>query len=186
MGAPVISESGTTHGRLSFPCEHPLYAQGLPLWSPEIHERLKQYDTLFVTGMDLLRKYVYYEPARAIPKHVRIVHLDEDPYQLGKNYPLEVGLIGDTKIGLAELDAAIEKLMTPAQRATASDRTAKFAARHAADRQTARAEALADRDLRPLSPAAFMETVARVLPDDVAVVEEAVTTTNTMLQRSAR
>src|SRR5437773_1096051 len=29
LGAPVISESGTTHGRLAFPCDHPLYAQGL-------------------------------------------------------------------------------------------------------------------------------------------------------------
>ena len=186
LAAPVISEPGTTHGRLSFPCDHPLYAQGLPLWAPEIHERLKQYDTLFAAGMDLLRNYVYYEPARAIPEHIRIVHLDEDPYQLGKNYPLEVGLIGDTKTGLAELGAAIERLMTPSQQASARDRAAKLAARHHADRQSARAEALAERDARPLAPAAFMETVARVLPDDVAVVEEAVTTTNTMLQRLAR
>ena len=36
LGAPVISESGTTHGRLSFPADHPLYAPGLPLWSPEV------------------------------------------------------------------------------------------------------------------------------------------------------
>src|SRR5262249_28040425 len=33
LGACVLSEAGTTHGRLSFPCDHPLYAQGLPLWS---------------------------------------------------------------------------------------------------------------------------------------------------------
>ena len=31
LGAPVISESGTTHGRLSFPCDHSLSAPGLPL-----------------------------------------------------------------------------------------------------------------------------------------------------------
>ena len=36
---------------------------------------------------------------------------------------------------------------------------------------------------RPLAPAAFMEAIARVLPPNVAVVEEAVTTTNTMLER---
>ncbi len=36
---------------------------------------------------------------------------------------------------------------------------------------------------RPLAPLALMGTLARVLPPDVAVVEEAVTTTNTYLER---
>ncbi|MBW3599252.1 MAG: hypothetical protein KY475_18525 [Planctomycetes bacterium] len=31
LGAPVITESGTTHGRLAFPSDHPLNGQGLPL-----------------------------------------------------------------------------------------------------------------------------------------------------------
>jgi thiamine pyrophosphate-dependent acetolactate synthase large subunit-like protein len=31
LGAPVITESGTTHGRLAFPADHPLNVQGLPL-----------------------------------------------------------------------------------------------------------------------------------------------------------
>src|SRR3954469_17063739 len=39
LGAPVITESGTTHGRLAFPSDHPLNGQGLPLWSPEVRER---------------------------------------------------------------------------------------------------------------------------------------------------
>jgi benzoylformate decarboxylase len=103
LGAPVFSESGTTHGRLAFPSDHPLNAQGLPLWSPEVRQRLEEFDVLLVTGMDLLRQYVYHEPTRAIPEHIRLVHLDEDAWQLGKNYPVEVGLLGHTKAGLAEL-----------------------------------------------------------------------------------
>src|SRR5262245_1973510 len=103
LGAPVITESGTTHGRLAFPSDHPLNAQGLPLWSPEVRERLKEYDVLLVVGMDLLRQYVYYEPSRAIPEHIKLVHIDEDPWQIGKNYPVEVGVIGDTEASLYEL-----------------------------------------------------------------------------------
>ena len=53
LGAPVISESGTTHGRLAFPSNHPLNAQGLPLWSPEIRDRLAAFDVLLVVGMDV-------------------------------------------------------------------------------------------------------------------------------------
>ena len=183
LGAPVISEPGTTHGRLGFPADHPLYAQGLPLWSPEVRERLQEYDVLFVAGMDLLRQYVYFEPARAIPEHLRIVHLDEDPYQLGKNYPLEVGVLGDTKAGLAELDRELAARMKPEQVETATKRAAHYAAQHTAAREKLRRAAVAERHLRPLTPPALMESLSRILPPDVAVIEEAVTTTNTMFER---
>jgi benzoylformate decarboxylase len=182
LGVCVLSEAGTTHGRLSFPCDHPLYAQGLPLWSPETRQRLAEFDVLFVVGMDLLREYVYHEPS-PIPENMLLIHLDEDPYQLGKNYPLEVGLIGDTKTGLAELETIIAKRMTPSQAETAHQRVNRLSVQHAEAKKAAQEECRAVRDERPLAPAAFMEAVARALPPDVAVVEEAVTTTNTMLER---
>ena len=40
LGAPVITESGTTHGRLAFPSDHPLNAGGLPLWDTAMDLRL--------------------------------------------------------------------------------------------------------------------------------------------------
>src|SRR5262249_45900930 len=98
LGAPVITESGTTHGRLAFPCDPPLNGQGLPLWSPEVRKRLDEYDVLLVVGMDLLRQYIYFEPSRPIPEHIKLVQIDEDPWQLGKNYAAEAAVIGDTKV----------------------------------------------------------------------------------------
>lgn len=183
LGAPVICESGTTHGRLAFPTDHSLYGQGLPLWSPEVRERLAPYDVLLVTGMDLLRQYVYFEPSRAIPEHLRIVHLDEDPWQLGKNYPVEVGLIGDTKAGLAELAEQLERRLTAADRSDIAARTERLANQHAAARQQYAQHAQQQLDARPMTPAALMYSLAQILPDDVAVIEEAVTTTNTAFER---
>src|SRR5690606_7669605 len=103
-------------------------------WSPEIRERLAEFDVLLVVGMDLLRQYVYHEPSRAIPEHVRVVHLDEDPYQLNKNYPLEVALIGDTKAGLDELVELVSDGASPDQKTRAAQRRQKYAERHAAAR----------------------------------------------------
>jgi benzoylformate decarboxylase len=183
LGAPVIVESGTTHGRLGFPPAHPQYAGGLPLWSPEIRERLDEFDTLLVCGMDLLRQYVYHEPARAIPEHIKLVHLDEDPYQLGKNYPLAVGLIGDTKTGLAELADLLSQRMTSEQKQAAAQRAAELARRHAAAQESCRREVAEQRAARPMTPLTCMASIARVLPENAAVIEEAVTTTNTALHR---
>lgn len=183
LGAPAISESGTTHGRLGFPSDHPLSAPGLPLWSPEVRERLAEFDVLLVVGMDLLRQYVYHEPARAIPEHVRLVHLDPDPWQLGKNYPVEVGLVGDLQAGLEELAPLLESVLTAEARAAAARRGEARASQHREARAALEQRALAAADQRPLVPLAFMASLARILPPDVAVIEEAVTTTNTYFER---
>ncbi|WP_425616030.1 thiamine pyrophosphate-binding protein [Anatilimnocola sp. NA78] len=186
LRAPVISEPGTTHGRLAFPCDHPLYGQGLPLWSPEIRERLKDYDALLVVGMDLLRLYMHYEPDRPLPENIRLVHLDEDAWQLNKNYPLEVGILGDTKAGLADLGTMLklcEPQLSPEQRELIRVRALKHTAEHQAARNRLERDIVGDLDLRPLTPRALMGSLARILPDDVAVIEEAVTTTNTTFER---
>ena len=183
LGAVVITESGTTHGRLVFDSNHPLYGQGLSPWAPEVHARLEAFDTIRVTGMDLLRLYIYHEPERAIPEHIQLIHLDEDPAEIGKNYPVKVGLWGDTKTGLQALCDSLEDQMTASQRESASQRAKLAAANHAAAKSEIPAKIESQRDQTPLTPLCFMEAVARVLPPEIAVVEEAVTTTNTTLER---
>lgn len=183
LGAPVISEPGTTHGRLAFPSDHPLNGQGLPLWSPEIRERLQEYDVLVVVGMDLLRQYVYHEPSRAIPEHIQIIHLDEDPRQIGKNYATEVGILGDIKLSLAELNERFDSQTFRDINVRIADRTRAHVARHNAAREQLRQQIAAEAALRPLTPLGLMGALSKVLPDDVAVVEEAVTTTNTTFER---
>ena len=93
-----------------------------------------------------------------------MVHIDEDPWQLGKNYPLEVGLIGDTKTGLSELD----RRRRPKNDAGAGRRrsTAASALRRAArnPREEAWKQCEAARSQRPMSPLTFMESIARILP----------------------
>lgn len=185
LGAPALSEQGTTHGRLGFPADHPLYAQGLPLWSPEVRERLKEFDVLLVVGMDLLRQYVYFEPNRAIPEHIQLVHLDPDPWQLGKNYPLAVGVVCDPKAGLAELCDQLNVDLSAESRLRAQQRSRQLASVHTQAQDRLRERAGQEHALRPLTPLACMQALGRVLPPDVAVIEEAVTTTNTYLERLA-
>jgi benzoylformate decarboxylase len=183
LGAPVFCEPGTTHGRLGFPVDHPLYAQGLPLWSPEMRERLAPFDVLLVVGMDLFRQYVYHEPSRAMPEHIRIVHLDENPHELGKNYPLAVALWAGTKSGLADLDALLAQRMSAEHLAAARRRTDELARAHQAARTELQRKAEGQRAARPMTPLTAMTAMARILPDNIAVIEEAVTTTNTTFER---
>jgi len=177
LGAPVIHEATTSHGRCSFPSDHPLAAPPLPFWSPEVRQRLQPHDLVLVAGMKMMQLYIYHEPARAVPEHVRLVQLDDDPWELGKNYPVEVGLIGHPKPALAELAAALDAAMSDARRRATQERVEQIGRAHRQQRERLRREARSQAAARPMSPLYFMETLAAVLPPEVAVVEEAPTTT---------
>ncbi len=183
LGAPVYCESGTTHGRLPFPCHHPLSGPGLPLWSPEVRARLDEFDVVLVVGMDLLRQYLYHEPSRAVPKHVKLVQIDEDPWQLGKNYQVEVGVIGDSKTSLAELAELLSATATREQTQRAARRAARWSEQHAASREALKQRIAQQRDVRPMTPLTLMGALAHAVTPNTAIVEEAVTTTNTTLER---
>jgi len=183
LGAPVWSESATSHGRLAIPADHPLYAGALPLWSPEVRSCLDDNDVVFVVGMDLLRLYIYHEPSRPIPEHVRLIQMDADPRQIGKNYPIEVGLQGYPKAGLAELDGLLTEAMPTDRIQAAQERREQHIARRAAEREALDAAFEEQKHRRPMTALALMSALGRVLPENATVVEEAVTTHQHLLKR---
>jgi benzoylformate decarboxylase len=183
LGALVLAEQATAHGRVPFPTDHPLYGEGLPLWSPDVHRVLADFDVLLVVGMSLLRSYIYHEPSRPIPKDIRLVHMDNDPWQLGKNYPIEVGLLGDLKVGLAELDPMLASALSGPQATAARMRADRYAAARREKQETLQRKIDAETSRRSMTPLALMGALAKVLPANAAVIEEAVTTTNGTLER---
>lgn len=183
LGAPVLAEQQTSHGRLPMPADHPLYGGTLSLWAPDIRQRLADFDVILAVGLDVLRLYIYREPARPIPEHARLIHLDADPWQIGKNYPVEVGLVSDPKTGLAELAQRLSEIQPPDQARVAAERLQAFAAQRAAARDALLADIDAQMDRRPMTALAFMGALCRVLPPNGVVVEEAVTTHQNLLER---
>ena len=51
-----------------------------------------------------------------------MIHLDTDPWELGKNYPAEVAILGDPKGTLPELTDAIRAAMPSGAQSAARDR----------------------------------------------------------------
>lgn len=183
LGAPVFAENTTSHGRLPMPADHPQYRGIVPYWSPEVRQALDPFDVILAVGLNVLRLYIYREPARPIPEHVRLIQLDNDPWQIGKNYPVEVGLIGDPKCGLEELDALLERLQAPEQAQAARARREQLARLRRSERAALDAEIASQQEHRPMTPLTLMASLARVLPTDAAVIEEAITTHQNTLER---
>ena len=178
LGSPVIHEAITSHGRSSFPSDHPLAGGLLPTWSPDVRERLSEFDVILVAGMKLMQQYIYHEPARPIPENICLVQIDDSPWELNKNYPLSASVWGHPKVALAEIADLLQKNLSPEQREAARRRMEEHRQRR--DHEKAEMAALAESHgaIRPMTPAFFMETLSRILPENAAIIEESPTTTN--------
>ncbi len=109
-----------------------------------------------------------------LPPGMTVVHLDTDPWQLGKNHPTEVAILGDPRTTLPELVAALAGSMTPPQRARAASRGKAEAEIGVIQLQKLRHNAAAVENAQPIHPLALMHTIAEGLPADAIVVDEAI------------
>ncbi len=104
LGAPVIAEGVAS--TCSFPFTHPLHAGSMSRTGPPIRALLMRHDVLFSVGGDLFTLSLP-DDVDPMPPGLTVVHLDVNPWELGKNYPAEVAILGEPKATLPELAEAI-------------------------------------------------------------------------------
>src|SRR5207253_2862167 len=161
IGAPVMTEGVAS--TCSFPFTHPLYSGSMPRLGPPIRALLMRHDLLFSVGGDLFTLSLP-DDVDPMPPGVPIVHLDVNPWELGKNYPAAVAIQGDPKATLPELGEAVRRL-TGARGHPDARRRAETV-RAAWERERAdlarRAEAQAARV--PIAPLTLVHELARRAP----------------------
>jgi acetolactate synthase-1/2/3 large subunit len=94
----------------------------------------------------------------------RIVHLDSDPGVIGANYPTEVAVVSDARLGLEAIVAAI------AGQTRQTDAAARVAA--AKKRKFDAFNTLAYSDATPIRPERVIATLQRHLPPDAVIVAD--------------
>jgi benzoylformate decarboxylase len=171
LGAPVYTEA--VANTASFPTSHPLFRGAMTRLAPVICETLAQHDVLFSVGGDLFTLSLP-SAVDPIPKGLRIIHLDVDPWELGKNYPAEVALLGDPKATLPELTAAVRACMTTGARARARERFIATSEAISSDRAALRAIAKAESARSPVLARALLQAIGDMLPTDAVVIEETI------------
>ena len=103
-----------------------------------------------------------------VPAGLPIVHLDVDPTEIGKVYPVSVGLVGDAGLGLSDLDAALADHKPAAERRQERIGTID-AARRAWQQQAAPDYASAE---QPLHMARVLAELRRAAPPGTIVVAD--------------
>jgi benzoylformate decarboxylase len=166
VGAPVYCED--LANTASFPTSHPLFAGTVARLGAAVRTVLASHDLVISIGADLFTLSLGGGP-EPIPPGMPIIHVDVDPWQLGKNFPTAAAVLGDPRMVLPELGAAVEEVRRAADDRSSDDVRAAIAARR--DAVTARAHGLAG--ARPIQPMGLLHALGRALPRDVVVVEEA-------------
>jgi pyruvate oxidase len=88
IAAPIVL---TLPGKGTIPDEHPLCLGGLGLIGTKpAYDAMREADTLVMVGTS-------FPFTGFLPEGARTIHIDTDPAQIGKRYPVDAGLAGDAR-----------------------------------------------------------------------------------------
>ncbi|MGH7355560.1 MAG: thiamine pyrophosphate-binding protein [Candidatus Rokuibacteriota bacterium] len=171
IGAPVLTEGVAS--TCAFPFTHPLYAGSFPRVAPQIRATLMRHDLLFSVGGDLFTLSLPSD-VEPVPHGLSIVHVDVDPWELGKNYPAKVAIQGDPKATLPELCEAVRRHAGKNGHKDAAKRTAAVRAQIAGEREELAKKAQAQAGQMPMAPLTLMHELARAIPAEATLIDETI------------
>jgi acetolactate synthase I/II/III large subunit len=157
-----IPVATTPKGKSVFPESHPL---SLGVFGFAGHPRAEEYllsdrvDVLVVVGSSLGELSTNAWESRLRPTKA-FIHIDIDPCELGKNYAIDVGIVGDARAVLQKLNAEIESLLEGQARSGDPLTDVRGQVPRYIEVQPA------SRSAAPMKPQHLVEEMRAVLPDD--------------------
>ena len=177
VGAKVFA---TAFAEVNFPTSHPQFMGVLNLNRPATRERLAGADVLLAVGTNVFSSFLYV-PVPFLGDNTRLIHLDNSPKEVEKVYPTEVGIIADPRAGLGELAEALQREMSAVAKEAARTRAASIADEKVRAREAIQLRVRERWDREPMSVERMMAELAKVLPHDAIVAEEAITSKAALL-----
>jgi benzoylformate decarboxylase len=172
LGARVHGEP--VYRRANFPGDHALWRGGLFPTPAGVRKALEECDALLIVGANVFTWFLHTEGA-PFPRGLRVVQIDDDPWEIGRSYPVTLGIAADPKTTLAELGAALRARMGDAERVAAGARVDRIGKARTELMARVRAAAEAEAERMPIGQAHLMHTLASLLPADAVVVDESAT-----------
>lgn len=176
VAAPVVMEP--RYSFLSFPTNHPQSFQiaerqpsfALPVWGEP--------DVIIAIGCRLIREYRYI-PEPVIKPSTKIIHIEEDAWEIGKVFPVDVGIIADAKSALRSLAEMYPKV-APSSMVT-TERLECIG--KAKDQASAEIEKRVSQgwNAQPINAARVARTMDKLLEKDLLIVNESPTSKDLLM-----
>jgi benzoylformate decarboxylase len=160
---------------LVFPTSHPLYAGPLVPNARQSAAMLEGADVILTVGASNLAPLVY-TGHRMIPASARLIQIDVNERELGKNFPADVAIQGDPRSCVEALFDAVGTIIKESNREAVARRE-KLEATIGEARARFAEQACATGEDGPMSPGFVARTLREMTASDAILVDEAVTAT---------
>jgi benzoylformate decarboxylase len=156
---------------VNFPVSHPQYLGDFDPTSPTGAAVLRSADVIVGIGCSLFSEAFSTVDPTAYAQ-ATFIHIDDNPWELGKNVPTQCAIQGDIREVVAELVAVLKQTQSPEAQANARRRVRLLAAEKDASRAHFREQAQAGWDASPVSLYRLMEEIKAVVTPDTIIVDE--------------
>jgi benzoylformate decarboxylase len=174
LGAPVYHEPIPYNAR--FPVGHRAFMGDLTRNQTKVRQILAQHDLLIGPGADMLRMSAF-SNVDPMPEGLRVLHISERDWELGKNYPTDIAVRAGVKATLECILPRLEAAQTAQQRAAAGEKLKSLSEKNWTARRAQTVATIKQKPGQvPIDPAYLAQTVADAIPHGAIVVEEAPTT----------
>lgn len=168
VGARVYQPSPAD---MNFPTAHPQCLGGLDLGSQETGELLRSVDVLVAIGIPLFQQPTYL-PNPLLTLATKVIQIDSNSWQIGKNFPAAAALEGDIKLSLGELINVLQQNLSPEMRQAATARAREIGKQKEALRQDLLRKAQEARDNIPISPWRLMQDLRESIEPETVIVDD--------------
>ena len=164
LGAAMV----TSYGRAdAIPSDHPMFLGHLGrLGAEEGIEAVRNADVILAAGTRLGQSTTFYDN-RFVPAEARIIQIEIDPQEIGRNYPVEVGIEGDARAVLQEILEQVREREPRPNARWVSD------IQDWAARRQQRLDAEARDSSTPIKPQRVYGELRKVMPRDAIIALDA-------------
>lgn len=168
LQAPVAT---TLVGKGVFPETHPLSVGTTGIWGARVaNDTTRNADVILAVGTAFgeadcsswRSEHTFDIPGSTL------IQIDIDPQEIGKSYPVDIGILGDAKATLAQLAEALGA--SPRAAAVTEAQAEVIAARKTAWREELKDTQLID--TKPIHPARLLMELSKAAPDDAVFVTD--------------
>ncbi len=160
--------------RSAFPTDHPQYLGMIGLSLSQLRAELGNADVVLVAGARKFASLLYTPPIR-LPEGTAVIHVDPDPWEIGKNLPTSLGIVADVTAAVAEVAERLPGLMDAARRRAAAARAAEVHAERARREEAWRQAARLPHPGERMTIACAFRILSDLVDETVTIVDEAVT-----------
>jgi benzoylformate decarboxylase len=156
---------------VNFPVTHPQYLGDMDPTGPQARQLFKGVDLLIGIGCPMFDQG-FYSPENPLPQDLKVIQIDENPWEIGKNIPVDCGIQGDIKAALMELNESLTEEMPPPAREDVLKRIKEIADEKSRLDSQLKKQIQEEKDQVPIAISRLMAGIRESITDDTIVVDD--------------